>query len=71
MFLFKPAEKTEESRKLTRPYHGPYRIVEITPNIASLCRVDKPHEEPILVALNRLRSCPNEVKGEFWPPGGD
>ena len=71
VFLFKPAEKTGESRKLNRPYHGPYRIVEVTPNNASLCRVDKPHEEPILVALSRLRRCPEEVEDGFWPPGGN
>jgi len=68
VFLFKPAEKTGENRKLARPYHGPYRIVDVTSNNASLCRVDRPHEEPVLVALSRLRRCPSEVKNVFWPP---
>ena len=26
VFLYKPAEKTGEARKLARPFHGPYRI---------------------------------------------
>lgn len=31
-------------------------------------RVDRPQDEPILVALQRLRRCPDEVGDEFWPP---
>ena len=71
VFLFKPAEKSGEKRKLSRPYHGPYRVVNITTNNASLCRVDKPQDEPILVALGRLRRCPEEIEDEFWPPDRD
>ena len=68
VFLFKPAEKIGENRKLARPYHGPYRIVDMSTNTAYVRRVDKPQEEPILVALDCLRGCPEEVPDEFWPP---
>ena len=54
VFLFKPSEKTGEARKLNRPYFGPYRITELTANTARIKGVDKPQEEPILVALDRL-----------------
>ena len=30
--------------------------------------MDKPEEEPMLIALERLRGCPSEVPDEFWPP---
>ena len=32
VFLLKPAECTGDARKLTRHYHGPYRVVEVTAN---------------------------------------
>ena len=65
-FLFKPAEKTGELRKLARPFHGPYRIIRMDVNRAHIRRVDKPQEDTILVALDRLR-CPDEIEG-VWPP---
>ena len=47
---------------------GPYRLVEVGANTAKVCPVDKPESEPILVSLDRLRRCPDEVGDEFWPP---
>ena len=37
-------------------------------NNAYIRRVDRPQEEPILVALQRLRRCSDEIPDEFWPP---
>ena len=68
VFLFKPAVKSGQARKFARPFYGPYRIVEVDNNTAKICRVDRPDEEPILVALERLRTCPEEVGDECWPP---
>ena len=42
--------------------------MELGDNRAKVRRVDRPGEEPILVALERLRRCPKEVADEFWPP---
>lgn len=56
-------------RKLARPFHGPYRIAELTTNDAYIRRVDRPSEEPILVSLERLRRCPDEIPDCFWPGG--
>ena len=41
-FLLKPAECTGNARKLTRHYHGPYRVVEVTANNAKIRPVDVP-----------------------------
>ena len=68
VFLLKPAEKTGEARKLSRPYHGPYRVVEVNANDTYIHRVDTPQEEPILVSIQRLKQCPSEIPDEFWPP---
>ena len=37
-------------------------------NTASIVRVDRPEEEPMLVSVDRLRRCPGELGDEFWPP---
>ena len=42
--------------------------MELGPNTAKIRRVDRPAEEPILVPLDRLRKCPQEIGEEFWPP---
>ena len=47
VFLFKPAEKTGQARKLARPFHGPYQIIELDVNTACIRRVDKPQDGPI------------------------
>ena len=68
VFLLKPAETTGANRKFARPFHGPYRITDMETNNAYIRRIDRPQDEPILVALQRLRKCPDEVADEFWPP---
>jgi len=37
-------------------------------NTAKIRRVDRPEAEPILVAIDRLRRCPEELGNDFWPP---
>ena len=68
VFLLKPSETTGANRKFARPIHGPYRIVSVEPNNASICRIDRPQDEPIRVALQRLRQCPDEFPNEYWLP---
>ena len=68
VFLFKPAEQTGEARKLARPFHWPYRLLEMQTNTAKIVRVDHPEKEPLLVSLSRLRRCPPEIGDEVWPP---
>ena len=68
VYLYKPMEKTGAARKLARAFHGPYRVREMGDNTASIVRVDRPEEGPMLVSLGRLRRCPRELNDEFWPP---
>ena len=62
VFLYKPAEKTGESRKLSRPFHGPYRLLDVGPNTARISRVDRPEDDPLLVSVSRLRRCPDGIR---------
>ena len=66
-FLYKPSARSGSAYKFARPYHGPYRILEVMSNNAKIRPVDKPQDEPILVALSRLRRCPEEIGDDFWP----
>ena len=66
VFLFKPADKTGHARKFARPFHGHFRVVDLDSNTAK--RIDRPEEETVFVALDRLRHCPTEVPELFWPP---
>ena len=56
-------------RKLAKAYHGPYRVIKLTPNNAhirrSVGRVDRPEGKLLLVALDRLRKFPGEVSNTF------
>ena len=65
VFLYKSSEKKGKAHKFARPFHGPYRVLEVTSNNANIRPVDKPDAEPILVALDRLRSCPEEIGDTF------
>ena len=67
VFLFKPADKTGPARKFARAYHGPYRVLEMDTNTARIRPVDRPEDDAILVAVDRLRACPVEVRDVFWP----
>ena len=68
VFLYKPAEKSGEGRKLARPYHGPYRIIELNANNAQIRKVNQPDGDLLLVATDGLRRCQDEVEDMSWPP---
>ena len=41
--------------------------MEVTTNDAKIRPVNRPQSEPILVALDQLRRCPDKVAVDFWP----
>ena len=66
MFVYQPSAAQGKARKFARPFHGPYRILELTPTNASVRPVDKPGEAPIFVSLDRVRRCPHEIPDQSW-----
>ena len=53
--------------KFARPFHGPYRILELTPINASVRLADRPQDIPIFVSLDRVRRCLEEIpNGKTW-----
>ena len=41
VFIYQPSAVQGKTRKFARPFHGPYRILELTPTNASVRPVDK------------------------------
>ena len=67
VFFHMPSEVRGKAWKFARPFHGPYRILELTPVNASVRLVDRPQDQPIFVSLDRIRRCPEEIPDdETW-----
>ena len=62
VFVYMPKEK------FARPFHGPFRVVEVLETGVVVRRVDQPQGETIQVAFNWVWKCPNPIpEDEFWP----
>ena len=61
-----PGELQGKDHKLARPFHGPFRVLKMTPSNAEVVLVDKPRDPSIFVALNRVRLCYPEQSDETW-----
>ena len=53
-----PQEESGRLRKLSRPWHGPYRVTETTATGITGVRVYGCDQKPIHVHLNRVTRCP-------------
>ena len=66
MMVYMPYQRTGKNRKLSRPYFGPYRVMEVHPNAVTVWPVDCPKEKCIRVNLNRVTLCPVELPNVSW-----
>ncbi len=53
-----PQEESGGLRNLSRPWHGPYRVIEVTPTGITTERVYTLNRNPIRVHLRRVSRCP-------------
>ncbi len=53
-------------RKLALPYHGPYRILEVRPNTLLVRPVDRVDLKPILVSMDWVVCCSDELPNKSW-----
>ena len=66
VFVYMPKEKANIAYKFARPFHRPFRVVEVLETGVVVCRVDQQQGETIRVAFNRVRRCPNPIpENEF------
>ena len=62
VLVYIPSEVKGRDWKLSRLFHGPYRIVSLTDSNAEVQLLDM--EDPIFVSLDRVRMCPNELSND-------
>ena len=67
VFVYMPSARSGPAWKLSRPFHGPYRVVNVKENGVEVRPVDRPQSDLIRVSLNRVRKCPAELGDEFYP----
>ena len=66
VMVLMPSEIQGKDWKLTRPFHGPYRVLTVTPTNVEVRLVDNPSDKPIFVNLNRVKPCYPEQGNETW-----
>lgn len=55
--IFIPSDIMEKNRKLARPYHGPFRIVDLIRTNFEVQLIEHPQDQTIIVATDRLQWC--------------
>ena len=66
VMVYMPGDVTGKNWKLARPYHGPFRILSLTPTNAEVQLIEKPGDPSLFVALSRLRRCYPEMTDASW-----
>ena len=61
-----PSETVGKNRRLTRPYHGPYRVISVTQTNAEVQLIEHPSAPSIFVAIGRLHKCYPEQTDDCW-----
>ena len=61
-----PSELQGKTWKFARPYHGPFRIIKLTPTNAEVQLIDEPSSATIFVSLSRIRPCYDELPDSSW-----
>ena len=57
VMIYIPSDTQGKDRMLARPFHGPYRVLAVTPTNAEVRLVGQPTGESISMSLNRVRRC--------------
>ena len=65
-----PAEESGARRKLSHPWHGPYRVTCLNHQNATAVKVYFPQEDALQVHLSRVRPAPSDFPaGYYWYEG--
>ena len=66
-----PADETRRMRKLSRPWHGPYRVTALREPDISVSKVYQPQSPAIYVHQSRVKPCPCNFPAGFYWYGGN
>ena len=62
-----PSEEAGKQRKLSRPWHGPYRVMAADDTNVTALKVYFPREDTIKVHQSRVKPCPGGfMAGYYW-----
>lgn len=61
-----PQEETGANQKLSRPWHGPYRVIESDATGVPAIKVYASQEDPIHVHQSRVTRCPPGFPAGYW-----
>ena len=65
-----PADETGRNRKLSRPWHGSYRVVTVKDPDISVTKIYFPRDKQITVHQSRVKHCPTNFPAGFYWYGG-
>ena len=71
VFVKFPHEETGKRRKLSRPWHGPYRVSSVCEPTICVTSVYFPTTEAIKIHLSRVKACPPNLPAGFYWYGGN
>lgn len=67
MLIRFPQDESGANRKLSRPWHGPYRVVDVSPTGVTAVKLYFPNDPPIQVHQLRVCPCPPAfTPGFYW-----
>ena len=67
VLVYFPQDECGRNRKLSRPWHGPYRVIGIRDPGITVSKVYFPQEKTIQVHQSRIQLCPsNFPAGYYW-----
>ena len=61
-----PADESGKNRKLSRPWHGPFRVTEIKRPNVEVSNVYFPQDPRIMIHQSRVKACPCNFPGGFY-----
>ena len=62
-----PSEESGKKRKLSRPWHGPFRIISVQQPDVTAVKVYRPQDPTLKVHQTRVAPCPAQFPaGYFW-----
>ena len=61
-----PQDETGKYRKLSRPWHGPYRIISRNDPDVTAVKIFFPSDPPVQVHQSRVNRCPPSFPNDFY-----
>ena len=61
-----PAELHGKTWKFAHPFHGPFRVLSLTPTNAEVRLIDEPRSDSMFVSLSRVRPSYEELPDTSW-----